>query len=177
MDLFGCCGGSEQGAKAVSKAAEEQRGERVAEASALSKEGDRVHVKVSQPAPHAACPAALAEAGPRLYKDRERAAWVPRAVVFAASGAPHHLLATHGSTRCKSQHTWSSAQVQGRFISVIREKGVLHAIDSICYHAGGALVRACSWMHVPVVHRICRTCGRKGRGHRGRARARRGWAT
>ncbi|KAG1666444.1 hypothetical protein FOA52_015114 [Chlamydomonas sp. UWO 241] len=31
------------------------------------------------------------------------------------------------------------ATIEGRYVTVLRHKGVLHAIDSICYHAGGPL--------------------------------------
>lgn len=37
--------------------------------------------------------------------------------------------------------------VQGRYVSVLRLQGILHAIDSICFHAGGPLVRATCSLH------------------------------
>lgn len=35
--------------------------------------------------------------------------------------------------------------VQGRYITVLRVKGQLYAIDSVCFHAGGPLVSMMVW--------------------------------
>jgi hypothetical protein len=49
---------------------------------------------------------------------------------------------THTHTHTHTHTSLSpSCDTQGRYVTVLRHKGELHAIDSICYHAGGPLVR------------------------------------
>ncbi|GAX83392.1 hypothetical protein CEUSTIGMA_g10817.t1 [Chlamydomonas eustigma] len=54
----------------------------------------------------------------------------------AKSADPRHLVGTSNSL---AEGGRIHAKIEGRYVSVLRLNGNLHAIDSICFHAGGPL--------------------------------------